>query len=92
MLIARPYRPRDQRRGGRGAPKSRRQTKQPMVRKYEERIEVPPSEVIAFNASVEPRLISDRRLVTTKDTMTARRGIFHPGVTFEKKEENGTPY
>ena len=53
---------------------------------------MPPSEVIAFNASEDPRLISERRLVTTKQTATDRRGRFHPGDTFEKKDDPGMPY
>jgi hypothetical protein len=44
---------------------------------------MPPSELMAFNAVLEPMLIHASRQVTQKATPTARRGIFHPGVTFE---------
>jgi hypothetical protein len=39
---------------------------------------------MAFNAVLEPMLIQASMQVTQKTTPTARRGIFHPGVTFEK--------
>lgn len=51
-----------------------------------------PSEMIAFKASEEPRLIRASKLTITKDTVTALRGMFHPGVTIESQEEPGTPY
>jgi len=36
---------------------------------------------MALRASVEPMLIRERRIVTTRETRTAFRGMFHPGVT-----------
>ena len=37
---------------------------------------------MANRASVEPMLIRERRAVTTRETMTALRGMFQPGVTW----------
>lgn len=47
---------------------------------------------MAFNASVDPKLMSERRLVTMKQIPTARIGMFHPGVTVERNDEPGIPY
>ena len=47
-------------------------TKEPMV-----------SEMMASNATVDPMLMSDSNTVTTRDTRTAFRGIFQPGVTLQ---------
>ena len=81
MLMAMPNLPRDHRRGGRGAPVARLQTRQLIVMKYDERIETPPRELIAFRAVEEPRFMQASRELTTRETQTARSGIFQPGVT-----------
>jgi hypothetical protein len=81
MLMAKPNLPSDQRRAGRGRPASRLQTRQLIVMKYEERIETPPRELMAFKAVEEPRLMHASKELTTRETQTARRGIFQPGVT-----------
>jgi hypothetical protein len=39
------------------------------------------SELIALKATVDPILIKDKRAVITRETMTALRGMFQPGVT-----------
>lgn len=91
ILIARPYLPRDQRRGGSGAPQRRRHIKQQIVMVYENRIEVPPSELIAFKAVEDPMLMSDNKLLTTKETQTARSGMFQPGDTLDSHAEPGRP-
>jgi len=38
-------------------------------------------ETTALRAAVEPMLMRERRMVTTRETMTALRGMFQPGVT-----------
>lgn len=40
------------------------------------------SVTMAKRAVAEPMLISERRLVTTKETITAFSGMFQPGVTY----------
>jgi hypothetical protein len=49
--------------------------------KYEERIETPPRELMAFKAVESPRLMQASKELTTTETKTARTGTFHPGVT-----------
>lgn len=49
--------------------------------KYEERIETPPRELMAFRATEEPMLMQESSELTTRETQTARRGMFQPGVT-----------
>ena len=41
------------------------------------------SEMMASSATVDPMLMSDSSIVTTRDTRTALRGIFQPGVTLQ---------
>ena len=81
MLMARPNLPNDHRRAGRGRPATRLQTRQLIVMKYDVRIETPPRELIAFRAVEEPRLMQASKELTTRETQTARSGIFQPGVT-----------
>ena len=81
MLIGSPNRPKDHLRGGRGSPYNLRHTRQPIVSIYEQRMATPPSELIAFKAVVEPRLMQARRDVITRDVSTARIGMFQPGAT-----------
>lgn len=38
-----------------------------------------------MKATVDPILIIERRIVMTSDTITALRGMFHPGLTCEKE-------
>jgi hypothetical protein len=80
-LIARPNLPNDHRRGGNGGPLSRLQTRQLIVIKYDVRIETPPRELIAFRAVEEQRLMQASKELTTRETQTARSGIFQPGDT-----------
>jgi len=54
MLSGRPHLPRDHRLVGSGAPKSRRQIRQPIVMVYENRMETVPSELKALKAVYEP--------------------------------------
>ena len=56
---------------------------QEMVIIYEETREPMVSEMMASSATVDPMLMSDSRIVTTRDTRTALRGIFQPGVTLQ---------
>jgi len=91
MLMERPYLPSDHRRGGRGGPAVRLQMRQLIVMKYDERIDTPPSELIAFRAVDEPRLMQASRELTTRETHTARSGIFQPGVTRDSQFEPGNP-
>lgn len=78
MLIASPKRPSDHRRGGKGAPHNRLQTRHPIVTMYEVRTDTPPKELIALRAVVEPRLMQANNEVTIRDTRTERTGKFHP--------------
>jgi len=39
-------------------------------------------ELIALRATVEPMLMRDRRMVMIRETKTALRGMFHPGLTW----------
>lgn len=81
MLIANPYRPKVQRWGGKGWPRSRLTIRQEMVIMYEVINEVIVRETIANRATSEPILIRERRTVMTRETMTELSGMFHPGVT-----------
>ena len=91
MLMGSPNFPNDHGRGGKGAPKSRRQIRQPIVMEYENRIESTPSELMAFSATYDPILMRDSSVLMTKDTETARNGIFHPSETRESQPEPGKP-
>ena len=55
----------------------------PMVIIYEDTREPIVREIMASNATVDPILMSDSSTVTTRDTRTALRGIFQPGVTLQ---------
>ena len=57
---------------------SRRQEKEMM---YEEMRDATPREAIALKATVEPMLMRERRTVMMKETRTALRGMFQPGLT-----------
>ena len=80
-LIHRPHFPRDQRRGGREAPKSRRQMRVPIVTRYDLKMATAPRELIDRKAVVDPMLMSERSRTTRNETNTARRGMFQPGRT-----------
>lgn len=54
-------------------------------------METPPSELIAFSAVEEPRLIQASTLVTITQISTARTGIFQRWLTRVRKLENGKP-
>ena len=54
-----------------------------MVIMYEDTREPMVSEIMASNATVDPMLMSDSNTVTMRDTRTALRGMFQPGVTLQ---------
>jgi hypothetical protein len=81
ILMYSPNFPSDHRRGGKGGPRIRRWTTQAIVTKYDASTAMLPSEFIALRATVEPRLMHERRAVTRRETNTALRGIFQPGET-----------
>ena len=54
-----------------------------MVIMYEDTREPMVSEIMASNATVDPILMSDSNTVTMRDTRTALRGMFQPGVTLQ---------
>src|SRR5271155_5507581 len=66
MLMAMPKRPRDQRRGGRGCPRMRFKSTHEMVTTYEAMRDELLSVMIARSATVEPMLMRERRMVTTR--------------------------
>ena len=43
------------------------------------------SEMKAFNAASDPRLMRDKRMVITRETITALSGTFLPGLTCIRK-------
>ncbi len=49
-------------------------------------METPPKELIALRAVLEPMLMQESKAVMQKETSTARRGMFHPGVTFQRRQ------
>lgn len=49
-------------------------------------IETPPKELMANSAVVDPMLMQASKEVTQKETITARRGIFQPGVTLKRRQ------
>ena len=81
-LIAMPYRPSVHRRAGSGCPRILLRRTHPIVIMYEERSDEMVKEMMAFSAAVEPMLMRESNVVTTKETMTAFKGIFQPGVTY----------
>lgn len=90
-LTASPNRPSDHRLGGKGAPYNLLHTRQPIVTKYDVRTETPPSELMAFNAVVDPRLMQASKDVTASDTNTDRTGRFQPGGTTDSHADPGRP-
>jgi hypothetical protein len=44
-------------------------------------MEMPPRELMALRAAVEPMLMQASKALMQKETRTARRGMFQPGVT-----------
>lgn len=62
-----------------------------MVRKYEIKVAMAPSEVMAFRATVEPILINEMSAETKSVTVTAGRGIFQSGEILESQTEPGRP-
>ena len=68
MLTGSPKDPNDHRRGGSGAPNSRRQMSTPTIIIYELSTATPPRGLMALRATVEPRLMHARREVTSQDT------------------------
>lgn len=80
-LMKMPKRPRDQRLGGSGGPRRRLRIKVMKDIMYVPSRAETAREPIALNATVEPMLISDSRVVMMKVSRTALRGIFQPGLT-----------
>lgn len=50
---------------------------------YVPRIALTAKEPMALNATVDPILIRDKRVVIVKVRRTALRGMFQPGLTFK---------
>lgn len=83
MLIKMPELPRLQRRAGSGPPRRRRRMSKVKEMIYVARIALMAKEPMALNATVDPMLISDKRVVMVKVRRTAFKGMFQPGLTFE---------
>jgi hypothetical protein len=81
MLIAIPNRPSVHLCGGSGWPLIRLRSTQPIVMMYEDIIAPIVRVTMASSAVVEPILMSDKRIVTTRETITAFKGMFQPGFT-----------
>lgn len=81
MLIAIPNRPNDHRWGGSASPRSRFNNTQPIETMYADMSDVIVREMMALRATCDPMLISERRMVTPRETITEFKGMFHPGVT-----------
>ena len=75
MLMAKPYRPRDQRRTGSGSFRNRFEMRQPIVRMYDDINEDIVIELIALSATVEPMLISVTSTTIASETMMALIGM-----------------
>lgn len=56
---------------------------QPIVMIYDAINAVTVTDTIAFNATVEPMLMSDSKIVIIKDRKTALIGIFQPFGTYD---------
>jgi hypothetical protein len=50
-----------------------------------------PIDMMALNATVEPRVIKLNRAVMHSETMIEFRGMSHPGRTYDRKSEAGNP-
>jgi hypothetical protein len=81
MLMAMPNRPSVHLCGGRGSPLIRLRSTQPIVIIYDDIIALIVRVTMASSAAEEPILMSDKRIVTTNETITAFKGIFQPGLT-----------
>ena len=82
ILIAMPNRPSVHLRGGRGCPLIRLRSTHPIVMIYEDIIAPMVRVTMARSAVVEPMLMSDKRMVTTSETITAFNGMFQLGFTW----------
>jgi len=76
MLIAAPKRPNDQRRSGSGCLLKRLYSTHDIVRMYEDINAEIVTELIAFNATADPRFISETSMTIPRETMMALRGMF----------------
>lgn len=76
-LIARPYLPSDQRRGGSGGPESRLQIRQLMVTRYEVRSATKPSDARSLRAMEDPMLMHASNELKTTEAQTAPTGVSH---------------
>lgn len=81
MLIAMPYWPSVHLCGGRGSPLIRLRSTHPIVMMYEDIIAPMVRVTMARSAVVEPMLMSDNKIVTTSETITAFKGMFQLGFT-----------
>lgn len=79
MLTGPPHRPRLQRACGNFSPLYLLIITQRIDMMYEEIRAATPRDIMAFNAVLEPMLISDKRIVTHRETTTAFSGMSHPG-------------
>lgn len=81
-LITKPQRPRVKADGGSGSRRSRFRKMQPIESIYELSNADIVRETIALRATLEPRLIREIATPHAKETTTALRGMFHPGLTY----------
>jgi len=65
--------------------------RQLIVIMYDERMALLPREFMALRAVEEPMFRHASKQVTTRETRTARMGIFQPGVTIASHFEPGRP-
>jgi hypothetical protein len=82
-LMKIPAFPRDHRRVGKGSFRNRRRMRQMKDIMYVASKAETASEPIALKATVDPMLINERRQVMTKVIMTAFKGIFQAGFTWQ---------
>ena len=84
-LTPTPQRPSEKRAGGSGSPRRRLAKMLPMESMYELRRADMVKDTMALRATLDPRLMRAMTTPKTMDTMTALRGMFHPGLTCYKR-------
>ena len=82
MLIGRPQVPRDQRATGNGSLRRRLRIRHESEIMYDDNMAATLRETRAFNATVEPILMSESNVLIMRDTRTELRGMFQPGLTY----------
>ena len=87
MLIGRPQAPRDQRATGNGSLRRRLRIRHESEIMYDDNIAATLRETRAFNAIVEPMLMSERSVLMIRDTITELRGMFQPGLTYSMQSD-----